>query len=622
MKIKNYHLIVLFVLMCIFTLNSCGSDSTVQPVTTPTPTTFTVKGTVTNSQAQPVEGVTCTLEVYGLGIAGSVIYTAQTDSSGKYSFPNISAGRYKLSTTKDGYVKVNTIFNASNSQIYSTVNVIMVRYDEWNAVMGSDHPYNANTGYIMVTTMDSVITDGTRGKDMTAQFDPMGSVSVQLVSNKDGAHVVYQSRGYLNNNGTMDWSVMVTFAKGIAFFYDVRTGEASTISATKSGYYFTTVTDAVSSAGEINHYILIGTKGGVGGYSTAIQRVADLSPIKGICYQPSPHDFKGDGKGTYYDADFCNDSCKKWWGTENGEGRDDLRKFSEIGVNFLHVYSMNQSGSGRNHINFMNYCDSLKMHMAFSVNTYYVSHLYDPQVNTWFDNFVSEAYNTGTKVRHPAVVMWCVGNEYDLGLDGQTADLIAKTVIKIIEAETRAGIPEENRIAITSPVSFGTFGDDAHPGIVKIKELKAAFEANGLSTVWSNRFIATVNPFNSGSYLKDYIQKTFPEQLPGLPFCFFEMGTAIGANGVTDEQGQATYIDSQLVNVLPLADKNADKNGSFFGTCIFETINEPEGYKQREEATYGIYKISNPAPTDGQYGVDTWSEKPNFSIVRKNYLSK
>jgi hypothetical protein len=81
MKIKNYHLIVLFVLMCIFTLSSCGSDSTVQPDTTPTPTTFTVKGFITNSQAQAVEGATCSLEIYGLGIAGSVIYTAQTDSN-------------------------------------------------------------------------------------------------------------------------------------------------------------------------------------------------------------------------------------------------------------------------------------------------------------------------------------------------------------------------------------------------------------------------------------------------------------------------------------------------------------------------------------------------------------
>ncbi|MEQ8222689.1 MAG: carboxypeptidase-like regulatory domain-containing protein, partial [Candidatus Eremiobacterota bacterium] len=89
MNLKNYQLILLFVLMCIFTLNSCGSDSTVQPVTTPTPTTFTVKGTVTNSQAQAVGGATCSLEIYGPGIAGSVIYTAQTDSSGKYSFSNI-----------------------------------------------------------------------------------------------------------------------------------------------------------------------------------------------------------------------------------------------------------------------------------------------------------------------------------------------------------------------------------------------------------------------------------------------------------------------------------------------------------------------------------------------------
>ncbi len=472
--------------------------------------------------------------------------------------------------------------------------------------MGS-YPYDANKGYVFVSVHNLLLTSSS----MEQRGIPISGVAVSKYP------ADYHDLGYMNTNGAVNWDATETYNNGQAIFYDVKLSQTYTIVGSKDGHTFETLSNVTPTAGEILHYTLGGTTGGTT-YPTAIQTVANISPIKGICYNPSPHDFKGDGQGTYYDADFCNDSCAKWWGTVNGEGRDDLRKLSEIGVNFLHVYSMNQSGSGRNHINFMNYCNSLGMHMAFSVNTYYVSHLYDPQVNTWFDNFVSEAYNTTTKVRHPAVVMWCVGNEYDLGQDGQTADLIAKTVVKIIEAENRAGIPEANRIAITSPVSFGTFGDPSNPGIVKIKELKAAFDNNSLSTVWTNRFIASVNPFNSGSYLQAYIQRAFPEQLPGLPFCFFEMGTAIGANGVTDELGQATYIDSQLVNVLPLA----GKNGPFFGTCIFETVNEPLGYKQGQEATYGIYKISNPASTDGQYGVDTWAEKPSFSIVRTNYLSK
>jgi len=484
MKIKNYHLIVLFVLMCIFTLSSCGSDSTVQPVTTPTPTTFTVKGVVTNSQAQAVGGATCSLETYGLGIAGSVIYTAQTDSSGKYSFPNISAGKYKLTASKDGYVKVNTIFNASNSQIYSTVNVIMVRYDEWSSVMGSDHPYNANTGYVMVTAMDSVLTEGDLGRDseITAQFDPMGSVSVELVSNKDGAPVVYQSRGYLNNNGTMDWSAPVTFAKGISCFYDVRTGETCTISATKSGYYFTTETDAATTAGEINHYILLGTLGGIGGgYSTAIQRVADKSPLKGICYKPSPHDYRPGMSGIYNDSDFCNDGFNKLWGSS---GRDDIGNFAKAGVNFLHMYDLNQPGSGRNHTNFMKYCNDKGISIAYSVSTWYVGNINNGSADTWLTNFVNEVYPGGK--RNPAVIMWCVGNEPELGENGQTIELAAKTIAKLINAEDRAGIAESERIAITCPLTFGLWGG-ATEGIVKLQELKSALKNNGVSFHFDSR---------------------------------------------------------------------------------------------------------------------------------------
>ncbi|HPZ09548.1 MAG TPA: carboxypeptidase regulatory-like domain-containing protein [Candidatus Eremiobacteraeota bacterium] len=615
MKIKNYHLIVLFILICIFTLNSCGSDSTVHPVTTPVSTTFTVKGTVTNSQAQPVEGVTCTLEVYGLGIAGSVIYTTQTDSSGKYSFSNISAGRYKLSASKDGYVKVNTIFNASNSQIYSTVNVIMARYDGWNAVMGSAHPYNANTGYIMVSTMDSVITDGATARDMTAQFDPMGSVSVELVSNKDGAPVIYHSRGYLNNNGTMDWSAGVTFAKGIACFYDVRTGEASTISATKSGYYFTTVTDAAATAGEINHYILIGTKGGVGGsYSVAVQRVADKSPLKGICYKPSPHDYRPGMSGIYNDSDFCNDGFNKLWGSD---GRDDIGNFAKAGVNFLHMYDLNQPGSGRNHTNFMNYCNRKGISIAYSVSAWFVGNINNGSADTWLTNFVNEVYPGGK--RNAAVIMWCVGNEPELGENGQTIELAAKTIAKLIQAEDRAGIADSERIAITCPLCFGLFGGTSE-GIVKLQELKTALKNNGVSDdVFNNRFIAAINTFKDGPSLKTYVETTFPSASAAInngksiPFCFFEIGKEIGGD-VTTEDAQGEYYKSQISSVFP----SAKSTGPFFGACVFSTVNE--AWKTGTEATFGVYKISANGTVNAEgYPVDTWSEKPNFTVMKDYY---
>jgi len=240
--------------LCIFSLNNCGSDSTVQPVTTPTPVTYTVKGVITNPQSLPIGGVNCAISSYSTSITESAIYTTQTDSNGNYSFSGIPSGRYKLVTSKDGYVKVNTIFYPSDlTSVKNTLNIIMISINEWPSVMGS-YPYNPNTGYVMVSTGSYEVNPSLAG------------ISVEMISNKDGAPSVYEDKGFLKNDGTVDWPAEVTYDRGIANFHNVKTGETCTITARKNTEFQTkTETDAVAVAGEINHYILVSGTGGIGG---------------------------------------------------------------------------------------------------------------------------------------------------------------------------------------------------------------------------------------------------------------------------------------------------------------------------------------------------------------------
>ena len=51
---------------------------------------------------------------------------------------------------------------------------------------------------------------------------------------------------------------------------------------------------------------------------------ADLVPIRGMAYQPTPSDYQPCGCGVYFDTDFFNDDFSQLWDYANG-GRGDLR---------------------------------------------------------------------------------------------------------------------------------------------------------------------------------------------------------------------------------------------------------------------------------------------------------
>lgn len=361
---------------------------------------------------------------------------------------------------------------------------------------------------------------------------------------------------------------------------------------------------------------------------SAIQRIVNLRPLKGVIYKPAPSDYDGTGEGFYYDSDFTNDDFKRLWGPS---GRDDIGKLAAAGVNFLHIYDWNQPVSGRTHTNFLNYCAQKRVSIAVPISAWYVQQVQKNAAPAWwFDAFVAEVHTVSpidaipgvpNGKRHPAVVMWTIGNEFDKGSLGQTADGIAKTAKAIIDAEKRAGIPASEQLAITSPVSFVIRGATGVEGADATLQLRQAFEANGIGREFESRFIASINSFNPGSDLGLWASTRFPQVTQHMPFCLFELGKEIGRDVKTEDE-QGAFYAAQLAAVLPLA----KGSGPYLGQCIFSTVDEP--WKGGTEATFGIYRIDEPGgdgwggTTTGEgYPIDRLVEKPAFASMRKAYTA-
>lgn len=363
---------------------------------------------------------------------------------------------------------------------------------------------------------------------------------------------------------------------------------------------------------------------GANGLPPAMQRLLDLRPLKGAIYKPAPSDYDGTGTGFYYDSDFTNDDFKRLWGPS---GRDDIGKLAAAGVNFLHIYDWNQPASGRTHTDFLDYCHQKGVSVAVPISAWYVQQVQNNAAPSWwFDRFVEEVHTIYVPgipngKRHPAVVMWSIGNEFDKGSLGQTADGIAKTAKAIINVERRAGIPASEQLAITSPVSFTVRGATGVEGADAVLQLRQAFEANGIGGEFARRFIASVNSFNPGSDLGPWASTRFPQAADHIPFCLFEMGKEIGRDVKTEEE-QGAFVAAQLAAVMPLA----KGSGPYLGQCVFSTVDE--AWKGGTEATFGIYRIDEPGgdgwggTTTGEgYPIDRLVEKPAFASMRKAYTT-
>lgn len=361
--------------------------------------------------------------------------------------------------------------------------------------------------------------------------------------------------------------------------------------------------------------------------NAAIERIIALRPVRGVAYQPAPSDYKGDGKGQYFDSDFYNEDYKMLWGPQ---GRNDIANLRAAGVGFIHPYDWNQPGSGRNHKPFLDYCAAQNMCVAVPFSNYVITQMKNGngEVQGWIDNIVGEVYQGGQ--RNPSVILWTLGNEWDnTGGFFQPAD-IARLAQMIINSEDKLNIKQEDRIAFTCPVTFGVKFGNSVEGAGATLQLRDGFAAAGMSTVFQNRFIACVNSFNPGSDLGPWAATRFPAATNNMPFIMYEVGKEIGgapggvyspdAGDVHNEAEQGDFYGAQIAALLP-----STKTGPFLGFSMFQTVNE--AFKGGTEATFGLYKIAVPNARQGRttkgetYPIDTWAEKPNFTAMKSAYLS-
>src|SRR6266496_2758061 len=101
---------------------------------------------------------------------------------------------------------------------------------------------------------------------------------------------------------------------------------------------------------------------------------ADLLPIKGMAYAPTPSDYAQCGEKSstcpvYYGSDFFNADFPMLWDDANG-GRGDLKAMADLKVNFLHLYDWDPA---RNHLPALNKAKQLGIRVAVPIsNAYFV----------------------------------------------------------------------------------------------------------------------------------------------------------------------------------------------------------------------------------------------------------
>ncbi len=382
------------------------------------------------------------------------------------------------------------------------------------------------------------------------------------------------------------------------------------------------------------------------------RKILDLRPIRGMAYQPAPSDYNpGCGRGDfspasckYFDTDFVNNDFKGLWSSDNpggtGSGRRDLEIMAtDLNINFLHLYNWS-SAQFRNHIDFLNECSNLGIRVAIPISNFTLQCIRgdqackdccgDPKVfaKKNIKDILTEVITNG--VPHEAIAMWLIGNEY--GISGFSADVVATAIQFLIEAEQELGvIADANKLPISSPVSFGTFGAPPdQPGIVKTQELIDAIRNNPTTApALVTRFIAALNIFNKAIFMKTYLEMTFPEKFPNVALWLSEYGfDSISAGS---EAQQALIVKEQLdlcVSLISTPTPMTNPNNYFLGCTYFEWSNED--WKGGTEAGFGAVKFEGTQgngrtvgiPQNGpeDYPIDKIVNKPVFNSIKEAFM--
>lgn len=324
-----------------------------------------------------------------------------------------------------------------------------------------------------------------------------------------------------------------------------------------------------------------------------------LDDLRGVAYKPGPLAIDGsqnpqkpggsyfenvvdglDVKYTiYYDSDFYNSDFDRLWSASNG-GRDDLRRFREqLNANFVHLYDWNpgkQPGAPagdkmRDHIPFLDYAKSLALKVTIPIsndqmkNAYCANNSGLAQQNA--QNMFNEIYSGAGVAPHPAAGVLKIFNEPD-GSECKDVTLVANACAIWKALEDARSVPDENRLPIIFPVTFGV--SNGIPGGGMLPAWQAIRDNNQLGeTFWSDRIIYATNPFNDGQFMQGWLTQTLPNWFaqngipPQTPIMFAEYGRSSDESNPNNEQGQAAWVDAQFAALWP---KPVEQ---FLGACLF-----------------------------------------------------
>jgi len=339
-------------------------------------------------------------------------------------------------------------------------------------------------------------------------------------------------------------------------------------------------------------------------------------PMNGINWEPSPSNYTNQPPPEpYYDTDFANTDFLALWGYDatTKVGRNDLQTIASLGANTVKMYNWNvpppPSDYTRDHLSFLAEAQAQNLSVIVPVSGYFTNLAYLNRVNGtsteqlqgFITSMVTEVYSVNNTP--DPVIMWAIGNEFDLLVPGGSQYCEAEDIVTIaqyiVDAESALGVADDDVLAFTSPVSTAltptntsipcgpTSSYSTFPGGCAINALVTAFGATGVAL--GDRFIASVNSYQTGEQLDQYYT-TFPTVFPGLSFFYGELGWASGPTGTSSPAQQAQNIYNQFTTTIP----QAATGSYYYGACLFEFSDEL--WKSGSQAMFGIYTFpSGPA---------------------------
>jgi hypothetical protein len=182
-------------------------------------------------------------------------------------------------------------------------------------------------------------------------------------------------------------------------------------------------------------------------------------------------------------------------------------------------------------------------------------------------NMFNEIYGSTGVAPHPAAGVLKIFNEPDAS-ECKDVTLVANACAIWKSLEDARSVPDENRLPIIFPVTFGM--SNGIPGGGMLPAWHAIRDNSQLGQAfWTDRIIYATNPFNDGQFMKGWLTQTLPNWFvqngipPQTPIMFAEYGRSSDESNPNNEQGQAAWVDGQFAALWPRPVEQ------FLGACLF-----------------------------------------------------